>query len=419
MCKRHTKRITERSYLMSFKKELLDELLKNYKKPEDLFGEEGTFKQLKKALVERMLEAELSHHLGYEKHEQSKSSGNYRNGKTTKRLLMNEGELEIEVPRDRMSNFEPKLIAKHQRRLPGFDDKILSLYARGMTVREIQSHIEEIYQTEVSHDLISTITDEVMSEVDAWQSRPLDQIYPILYLDAIVLKVRDNGQVKNKALYLAIGITMEGNKEILGMWISVNEGAKFWLSVVNELKNRGVQDIFIACVDGLKGFPDAINTVFPQTQIQLCIVHMIRNSLNYVPWKDRKRVAADLRSIYTACNEKEATRALNSFREQWDKAYPTIAAMWERNWANIIPFLEYPDYIRKVIYTTNTVESINYGIRKVTKNRTIFPDDKAAFKLVYLALHNLAKNWNRPIFNWKDALNQFAIMFGERVTKTY
>ncbi|MDR3491997.1 MAG: IS256 family transposase [Gammaproteobacteria bacterium] len=404
---------------MSFKKELLDELLKNYKKPEDLFGEEGTFKQLKKALVERMLEAELSHHLGYEKHEQSKSSGNYRNGKTTKRLLMNEGELEIEVPRDRMSNFEPKLIAKHQRRLPGFDDKILSLYARGMTVREIQSHIEEIYQTEVSHDLISTITDEVMSEVDAWQSRPLDQIYPILYLDAIVLKVRDNGQVKNKALYLAIGITMEGNKEILGMWISVNEGAKFWLSVVNELKNRGVQDIFIACVDGLKGFPDAINTVFPQTQIQLCIVHMIRNSLNYVPWKDRKRVAADLRSIYTACNEKEATRALNSFREQWDKAYPTIAAMWERNWANIIPFLEYPDYIRKVIYTTNTVESINYGIRKVTKNRTIFPDDKAAFKLVYLALHNLAKNWNRPIFNWKDALNQFAIMFGERVTKTY
>jgi len=404
---------------MSFKKEMLDELLKNYKNPEDLFGENGTFKQLKKALVERMLEAEMSHHLGYEKHEQLKSTGNYRNGKTTKRLLMNDGEIEVAIPRDRIGDFEPKLIAKHQRRLPGFDEKIISLYARGMTVREIQAHIEEIYQTEVSHDLISTVTDEVMNEVEAWQSRPLDQIYPILYLDAIVLKVRDNGQVKNKALYLAIGINMEGGKEILGMWISVNEGAKFWLSVVNELKNRGVQDILIACVDGLKGFPDAINTVFPHTQIQLCIVHMIRNSLNYVPWKDRKQVAADLRSIYTACNENEATRALTSFRVKWDKSYPTIGATWERNWTNIIPFLDYPDYIRKVIYTTNTIESINYGIRKVTRNRTIFPDDKAAFKLVYLALHNLAKNWNRPIFNWKDALNQFAIIFGERITKMY
>ena len=404
---------------MSFKKEMLDELLKNYKNPEDLFGENGTFKQLKKALVERMLEAEMSHHLGYEKNEQLKSNGNYRNGKTAKRILMNDGEVEIAVPRDRTGDFEPKLIAKHQRRLPGFDDKIISMYARGMTVREIQAHIEEIYQTEVSHDLISTITDEVMDELEAWQARPLDQVYPILYLDAIVLKVRDNGQVKNKALYLAIGINMEGNKDILGMWMSVNEGAKFWLSVVNELKNRGIQDIFIACVDGLKGFPEAINTVFPQTQIQLCIVHMIRNSLNYVPWKDRKKVASDLRSIYTACNENEAAAALVSFRVKWDKTYPTISAMWERNWANIIPFLSYPDYIRKVIYTTNTIESINFGIRKVTKNRTIFPDDKSAFKLVYLALHNLAKNWNRPIFNWKDALNQFAIMFEDRLPKTY
>lgn len=316
---------------MPFKKEMLDDLLKNYKNPEDLFGENGTFKQLKKALVERMLEAEMSHHLGYEKHEQLKGTGNYRNGKTTKRLLVNDGELEVAIPRDRVGDFEPKLIAKHQRRLPGFDDKIISLYARGMTVREIQAHIEEIYQTEVSHDLISTVTDEVMSEVEVWQTRPLDQIYPILYLDAIVLKVRDNGQVKNKALYLAIGITMEGNKEILGMWMSINEGVKFWLSVVNELKNRGVQDIFIACVDGLKGFPDAINTVFPETQIQLCIVHMIRNSLNYVPWKDRKQVAADLKSIYTACNENEAARALIEFRAKWDRIYPTIGVMWERN----------------------------------------------------------------------------------------
>jgi putative transposase len=404
---------------MSFKKEMLDELLKSCKNPSDFFGERGGFRDLKKALVERMLEAELSHHLGYEKSEQLKSTGNYRNGKTTKKLITEDGEMKISIPRDRLSDFEPQLIAKHQRRFAGFDEKIISLYARGMTVREIQAHIEEIYQTEVSHDLISTITDEVMSEVDAWQMRPLDKLYAILYLDAIVVKVKDNGQVKNKALYLAIGVTMEGNKEVLGMWMSVNEGAKFWLSVVTELKNRGVQDILIACVDGLKGFPDAINAVFPHTQVQLCIVHMIRNSLLYVPWKNRKKVADDLKSIYTAFNEQEARMALDTFCEKWNKIYPTIGVMWERNWAGIIPFLGYPDYIRKVIYTTNTIESINFGIRKVTKNRTIFPDDKAAFKLVYLALNNLAKRWNRPIYNWKDALNQFAIIFGERVTGLY
>jgi putative transposase len=404
---------------MSFKKELLDELLKDGTTQDDLFGEKGLFKQLQKALVQRVLEAEMSHHLGYEKHEQSKSSGNYRNGTTPKRLLTDRGELEVAIPRDRDSNFEPKLVGKYQRRLAGFDDKILSLYARGMTVREIQGHIEEIYQTEVSPDLISTVTDEVMSEVEAWQTRPLDTVYPILYLDAIILKVRDNGQVKNKALYLAVGINMRGDKEVLGMWMSLNEGAKFWLSVVTELKNRGVQDILIACVDGLKGFPEAIGAIFPQTQVQLCIVHMIRNSLNYVSWKDRKKIAADLRAIYTACNEDEAHRALLAFRDRWDKTHPAVGAMWERNWAGIVPFLGYPDYIRKVIYTTNTIESINFGIRKITKNRTIFPDDKAAFKLVYLALHNLAKKWNRPIYNWKDALNQFAIIFGDRITGSF
>jgi putative transposase len=404
---------------MSIKKELLDELLKNYKKPEDMFGENGVFKQLKKALVERALEAEMSNYLGYEKNEQSKSTGNYRNGKTSKQVLMDEGGIEIEIPRDRAGNFEPKLIGKYQRRLTGFDDKIISMYARGMTVREIQAHIEEIYQTQVSPDLISEITDEVIGEIETWQARPLNSVYPILYLDAIVLKIRDGGQVRNKALYLAIGVTLEGNKEILGMWLSLNEGAKFWLSVVNELKNRGVQDVFIACVDGLKGFPEAINTVFPHAQVQLCIVHMIRNSLNYVSWKNRKEVAADLKPIYTACNEQEAGRALTEFRAKWDKSYPTIGALWERNWAGIIPFLSYPDFIRKIIYTTNTIESINYGIRKVTKNRSIFPDDKAALKLVYLALHNLAKRWNRPVFNWKDALNQFAIMFGDRVTGAF
>jgi len=404
---------------MSFKKDLLDDVLKNYKKPEDLFKKNGIFKQLKKALVERILEAELSHYLGYEKYEQSKNNGNYRNGKTSKKMLAENETIEISIPRDRACHFEPQLIGKYQRRLTGFDDKVLSLYARGMTVREIKGHIEEIYQTEVSPDLISTITDEVMDEVEEWKTRPLDSMYPILYLDAIMLKIRDNGHVQNKALYLAIGITMEGDKRILGMWMSLNEGAKFWLSVVTELKNRGVQDILIACVDGLKGFSEAINAVFPHTQIQRCIVHMIRNSLRYVPWKDKKRIAAGLKAIYTACNENEASRALSDFRAQWDKIYPTIGDMWKRNWAELIPFLAYPDYIRKVIYTTNTIESVNYGIRKITRNRSVFPDDKSAFKLVYLALNNLEKKWTRPIYNWKDALNQFAIIFGERVTKLY
>jgi putative transposase len=399
---------------MQINKELLDEMLKNCKTSDDLFGEKGVFTKLKKAMVERMLEAEMSHHLGYEKHETAKND-NYRNGKATKKVITNTGDMEIAVPRDRNASFEPQLIGKYQRRLPDFDDTIISLYARGMTVRDIQSHIEEIYQTNVSPDLISAITDEVMDEVNTWRIRPLDMVYPILYLDAIVIKVRDDGQVKNKSLYLAIGINLEGNKEVLGMWMSLNEGAKFWLSVVNELKNRNVQDILIACVDGLKGFPDAINTVFPQTQIQQCIVHMVRNSLKYVPWKDRKAVARDLKAIYTSCNEEQALAELANFRQKWDSLYPTIGDIWERNWSGIIPFLAYPDYIRKAIYTTNTIESINNGIRKVTRNRSIFPDDNAAFKLIYLALHNLAKRWNRPIINWKEALNQFAIIFGDRL----
>ena len=334
-----------------------------------------------------------------------------------KKITTENGSFDVAIPRDRLGNFEPQLIGKYQRRLAGFDDKVISLYARGMTVREIKHHIQELYQTEVSPDLISTITDEVMNEVDMWQNRPLDDMYAILYLDAIVLKVRDNGRVQNKSMYLAIGINMEGDKEVLGMWMSPNEGAKFWLSVVTEIKNRGVNDVLIACVDGLKGFPDAINAVFPQTQVQLCIVHMIRNSLRYVPWKDKKAVAASLKAIYTACNENAASQALDDFHQQWGATYPTITDIWKRNWAGIIPFLVFPDYIRKAIYTTNTIESINYSIRKVIKNRSRFPDDKAAFKLVYLALNNLAKRWKRPIHKWKETLNQFAIIYGERVTK--
>lgn len=402
---------------MSFNKEMLDELLNGAKTEQDIFGVKGVFTKLKKALVERILEAELSHHLGYEKSEQLKSSGNYRNGKTTKKVITDTGDIEVEIPRDRLGSFEPQLIGKYQRRLTGFDDKIISMYARGMTVREIQEHIEEIYQTKISPDLITTITDEVISEVEAWQVRPLEKVYAMVFLDAIVVKIRDNGHVKNKALYLAIGITLAGDKEVLGMWISENEGAKFWLSIITELKNRGVEDILIACVDGLKGFPEAINAVFPQTQVQLCIVHMIRNSLKYVPWKNRKEVVADLKLIYTAPNESAAKFALEDFGRKWDNLYPTISQMWHRNWAGITPFLAYPDYLRTTMYTTNTIESINAGIRKITRNRSIFPDDKSALKLVYLALRNLKKHWTRPLYNWTDALNQFAIIFGERVTK--
>ena len=404
---------------MPFKKDLLDELIKNCKTTEDIFGSEGIVKQLQKALVERMLNAEMAHHLGYEKHEQQKSSGNYRNGASSKKITTGVGSIDVEIPRDRFGNFEPQLIGKYQRRLPGFDEKVLSMYSRGMTTRDIQDHIKEIYQTEISLDLVSTITDEVMQEVDEWQKRTLERFYPIVFLDAIVLKIKDNGHVQNKALYLAIGVNLNGDKDILGMWLSVNEGAKFWLSVITELKNRGVEDIFVACVDGLKGFPEAINAVFPQTQVQLCIVHMLRNSFKFVPFKDRKEVAADLKPIYTAANELEARSSLELFQTKWDKKYPSIGEMWKRNWAGIIPFLGFTKEIRKVIYTTNAIESVNYGIRKITKNRSVFPDDKAAFKLVYLALRNLAKKWTRPLYNWKDALNQFAIIFGDRFPKSY
>jgi putative transposase len=407
----------ERVNSMPISKAVLDELLKNYEKPEDMFGKDGTFKQLQKAVIERILEAELTHHLGYEKHEQLKSMGNYRNGKNSKTVITDKGELEIETPRDRAGTFEPQLIGKYQRRFPGFEDTIVALYGRGMTIQEIREHIEELYHTKVSPDLISTITNEVMAEVKAWQTRPLEKVYPIVYLDALTLKIRDQGHVTNKALYLAIGVTLEGNKELLGMWISSNEGAKHWLTIVNELKNRGVEDIFIACVDGLKGFPEALNAVFPRTQVQLCIVHMVRNSLKYVPAKNKKAVAQDLKAIYTACNEKDATDKLTAFCEKWDTLYPAIGQAWKRQWHDIIPFLSYPDFIRKAIYTTNTIESLNYSIRKVINNRALFPHDEAAFKLVYLALRNISKHWKRPIYNWKEALNQFAIMYGERVTK--
>lgn len=395
---------------------LADSLLTNYQKPEDLIGENGLLKQLTKLLVERALETEITEHLGHDKSDEvTNGTGNTRNGHSTKTLKSDFGALPLDVPRDRQGTFEPQIVAKNQTRWAGFDDKIISLYARGLSVREIQSHLEEMYGTEVSPTLISSVTDAVSEDVKLWQARPLAAVYPILYLDCIHVKVRDNGAVRTKAVYLAIGVNMEGHKEVLGLWISQTEGAKFWLQVVTELKNRGVQDIFIACVDGLKGFPDAIEAVYPQASVQLCIVHMVRNSLNFVPWKERKEVAADLKLIYSAATADEAELRLREFEEKWDKQYKSISQSWRRSWARVIPFFDYPPEIRKVIYTTNAIESINMSLRKVTKARSSFPTDDAVSKLFYLALNNISKKWTMPIRDWKAALNRFAIQFEDRV----
>ena len=396
--------------------DLIDLLLADYQKPEDLIGEKGILKQLTKAIVERALQAELAAHLGYAKHEAvANESGNSRNGSSAKTLKGDFGALPIEIPRDRDGSFEPQLITKHQTRWSGFDDKILSLYARGMTVREIQSHLEEMYGTEVSPTLISSVTDAVMDEVKGWQTRPLDLLYPIVYLDCIHAKVRDSGAVRVKAVYLALGVNLNGEKELLGLWVAQTEGAKFWLQVVTELKVRCVQDIFIACVDGLKGFPEAIETVFPKTAVQLCIVHMVRYSLNFVSWKLRKTVAADLRTIYQAATVEAAEMRLAEFDAKWGVDYPSIVQSWRRNWSRIVPFFDYPPEIRKVIYTTNAIESVNMSLRKVTKSRGSFPNDDALIKLYYLALRNISKKWTMPIQNWKAALNRFTLLFDDRM----
>ena len=390
--------------------------MKGYEKPEDLLGEGGLLKDLTKRLLEKALQGEMTHHLGYPKWSpEGKNSGNSRNGKNTKKIKGDFGEMEIEVPRDRNGAFDPCIIAKGQSRFEGFDEKIISMYARGMSTREIRDHLKEIYQIEVSPDFISTVTDSVMDAVREWQNRPLDEMYPIMYLDALQVKVKDEGHIVNKAVYLAIGINMEGRKEILGLWIEKTEGAKFWLQVVTELNNRGVKDILIACVDGLKGFPDAINAVFPKTEIQLCIVHMVRNSLKFVSWKHRKAVARDLKEIYLSRTVEMAEKALNDFASKWDSQYPAISPSWRNNWANIIPLFAYPDDIRRVIYTTNTIESLNMSLRKVLKTKASFPNDDALRKILYLALKNVAKKWTMPIRNWTGAINQFLILFGDRV----
>jgi len=396
--------------------DLIDQLLADYKSPEDVLGENGLLKQLTKAVLERALKAELTHHLGYEKHSsEGNNTGNSRNGKSKKTLKGDFGTLPIDVPRDRQASFEPKIVPKGQTRFSGFDDKILSLYARGMTVREIASHLEEIYRVEVSPALISQVTDAVIDEVRAWQSRPLETLYPIIYLDAIMVKIRDGAHILNKAIYLVIGVNLEGIKEVLGMWVAQTEGAKFWLGVVTEMRNRGVQDIFIACVDGLKGLPEAIETVFPHTEVQQCIVHLVRQSLRYVNWKQRKEVAADLKPIYSASTREQAEMKLEEFSQKWDGQYPTISPAWRRNWERVVPFLTYPQEIRKVIYTTNAIESVNRGLRKIIKNRGSFPNDEAALKLLYMALGNISQKWTKPIKEWKAAMNRFAIVFEGRL----
>ncbi len=396
--------------------ELIDNLLKNYKKPEDLVGENGLLKQLTKQLLERAMAAEMTEHVGYDKHDAAgNNSGNSRNGNSAKTIKGTFGELALETPRDRNGTFEPQIIEKHQTRFTGFDKNILSLYSRGLSTREIQQHLEEIYGVEVTAGLISSVTDEVLDEVKTWQNRQLDAVYPIMYLDAIQFKVRDNGHVRNKAIYLAIGVTIEGYKEVLGLWIAQTEGAKFWLQVVTELKNRGVTDIFIACVDGLKGFPEAIESVFPQTEVQLCIVHLVRHSLNYVGWKQRKEVARELKLIYTAATDVEAEQRLAEFSLKWDEKFPMIAKSWRSNWTRVIPFFAHPPEIRKIIYTTNAIESLNMSLRKVTKARGSFPNDEAVSKLLYLALRNIAKKWTMPVHTWKDALNRFAIIYEDRL----
>jgi putative transposase len=395
---------------------LIDTLLKGYKNPDDIVGKNGLLKQLTKALLERAMSAELTEHVGYEKHDPAgNNSGNSRNGSSKKKLKGEFGEFELETPRDRNGSFEPKIIAKSQTRFTGFDDKIISMYSRGMTTREIEGHLKEMYGVEVSPTLISSVTEAVMEEVKAWQSRPLEETYAILYLDALRVKIRDGGHVKNKAVYVAIAVNMQGNKEVLGLWAAENEGAKFWLQILTDVQNRGAKDFFIACVDGLKGFPEAIEAVYPRTEVQLCIVHLVRASLNYVNWKQRKEVAGDLRSIYQAGTAADAEIRRDEFALKWDASYPMVSQIWRRNWERIVPFFAYPSEIRKVIYTTNTIESLNMSLRKIIKMRGSFPNEDAAMKLLYLALRNAAKKWTMPVRDWGGALNRFSILWPDRM----
>jgi putative transposase len=397
---------------MTIRNELIDELLAG-QDPSSVMRQDGLLGELKKALLNRLMAAEFEHHLSEDR--ASGEGKNHRNGSTRKRVLTDDSHVDVTIPRDREARFDPVLIGKYQRRLPGFDDKVISLYTRGMSTREIQGHLEEIYGAEVSPQLISTVTDAVAAEVAEWQSRPLEPLYPVMFFDAIRVKVRDQGTVCNKAVYLALGITPDGRKHILGLWIDPNEGAKFWLRIVNELRNRGVQDILIAVVDGLKGFPEAINAAFPQTLVQTCIVHLLRNALAYVSWQDRKQVVAALRPIYQAPSADAALLALDAFEAgPWGRKYAAIAPLWRRQWDQVIPFFAFPPEVRRIIYTTNAIESLNSTLRTAVRSRGHFPTDEAAIKLLYLVLRRTEKNWKNAQREWTAAMTQFAIMFGDR-----
>ena len=401
---------------MAITKEVLDELLKDCNGPDQFYGPDGLVKQLSKALIERMMQAEMTEQLGYEKSESGdKETKNRRNGTTSKTLRTDQGAMEIEVPRDRNGEFEPKVVPKHQREWRGFDDKILSMYALGLSTRAIQENIKDIYNVDVSPELISRVTDEVKALVDEWRNRPLEPFYPVIFFDALRANIRDEGHVRKKAVYLALAIRLDGQKEILGMWIEQNEGSKFWMGILNELKNRGMQDVLIAAVDGLTGFPEAINVVFKDTEVQLCIVHMVRNSVKYVPYKDRKAVTVDLKKIYLAPSADAAADALEDFAEKWDKKYPTISKSWRSRWTEVIPFMKFAPEIRKAAYTTNAIESVNYTLQRNLKTRQSFPNDEAAMKLIYMILQRISKRWTMPIRNWGEALNQFALIYGDRV----
>ncbi|PPE05111.1 IS256 family transposase [Williamsoniiplasma lucivorax] len=393
----------------------LDLILENEKDFSKIFNEDGLFKKLTKRIVERALNTEMDAYLGYEKYNRNTDENNYRNGTSSKTILTENGEIDLVIPRDRHSDFEPMLIPKHQRRFEGLDEKILMMYARGASLSDIKAQLKELYQVDISPTLISQITDNVMDEVIDWQNRPLEKVYPIVYFDCIVVKVRQDKRIINKAVYIALGINISGLKDVLGLWISENEGAKFWLNNFTDLKNRGVSDILITCSDNLKGFGDAIRTVFPETAHQLCIVHQIRNSLKFVSYKDAKELTSDLKKIYQSINEQEAQLALDRFCETWDSQYPYISKSWKDNWDNLVFFLQFPPEIRRIIYTTNAIESLNGQLRKFTKNKRIFPNDNAVFKSFYLAIRNIEKKWTMQPKNWRSALAHFYIMFEGRV----
>lgn len=400
---------------MHISDEVLDELIGTAKTQDDLFGNGGIMKELSKRLMERMLEAEMTYQLGYEKHAvEGRNKGNSRNGKTQKTVKTGQGDITIEVPRDRHAEFKPMLIGKRQTRLDTLNNQVLSLYAKGMSVRDIQAHVSELYGTEISRDLISSLTDAVLDEVTEWRNRPLESLYPIVFIDGFVSKCRFEGIVSNRCVYVIYGITMEGCKEVLGLYLGENEGAKYWLHVLTELRNRGLQDIFMLCADGLKGLPEAVETAFPKTTFQTCIVHMVRHSLNYVPYTEKKAVAADLKKIYSSTTVAMAEVALDDFELTWGDKYPAIVKSWRTHWEKIIPFMAFPMEIRKVIYTTNIIESLNNTFRKAVRNRGHFPTEDALMKVLYLAIEQVSKKWTLPVRDWKQALNRFAIMYPDR-----